>query len=48
MLGLGSESRVRVLIFQSEPTKERVKVSHVVVKCRVVNHHPLLNYIYKF
>ena len=40
MLGLGSESRVRVLICQSEPTRERVKVSHVVVECRVVNHHP--------
>ena len=40
MLGYGSESRVRVLICQSEPTGERVKVSHVVVECRVINHHP--------
>ena len=37
---LGSESRVRVFIFQSEPTREHVKVSHVVVECRVNNHHP--------
>ena len=40
MLGLGSESRVRALICQSEPTREHVKVSHVVVECRVINHHP--------
>ena len=40
LLGQGSESRVRVLICQSEPTGERAKVSHVVVECRVINHHP--------
>ena len=28
------------MICQSEPTRERVKVSHVVVECRVINHHP--------
>ena len=33
--------RVRVLICQSERTRERVKVSHVVVECRVINHHPI-------
>ena len=32
--------RVRVLIFPSEPSRERVKVSHVIVECRVINHHP--------
>ena len=33
-------ARVRVLIFPSEPSRERVKVSHVIVECRVINHHP--------
>ena len=23
-----------------EPSIERVKVSHVIVECRVINHHP--------
>ena len=38
--------RVRVtvvgkgLICQSEPSRERVKVSHVIVECRVINNHP--------
>ena len=34
------EARVRVLFFSSEPSRERVKVSHVIVECRVINHHP--------
>ena len=29
-----------MLIFPSEPSRERVKVSHVIVECRVINHHP--------
>ena len=29
-----------VLICQSEQTRERVKVSHVVVECIVINHLP--------
>ena len=36
--------RVRVecygLVFPPEPSKECVKVSHVIVECRVINHHP--------
>ena len=32
---------VRVLIFSPEPSKECVKVSHVIVECRVINHHPV-------
>ena len=32
--------RVRVLIFPPEPSKERVKVSHVIFECRVINYHP--------
>ena len=31
-----------VLIFQPEPSKECVKVSHVIFECRVINHHPIL------
>ena len=31
------------MICQSEPTRERVKVSHVEVECRVINHHPINN-----
>ena len=30
-----------VLIFPPEPSKECVKVSHVIIECRVINHHPL-------
>ena len=29
-----------VLIFPPEPSKECVKVSHVIFECRVINHHP--------
>ena len=39
-LWLGSEKSVRVLIFPPEPSKECVKVSHVIFECRVINHHP--------
>ena len=28
------------LIFPPEPSKECVKVSHVIFECRVINHHP--------
>ena len=28
------------MICPQEPPRERVKVSHVVVECRVINHHP--------
>ena len=30
-----------VLIFPPEPSKECVKVSHVIFECRVINHHPI-------
>ena len=39
-LWLGSEYSVRVLIFPPEPSKECVKVSHVIFECRVINHNP--------
>ena len=29
-----------VLIFPPEPSKECVKVSHVMFECRVINQHP--------
>ena len=29
-----------VLIFQSEPSKECAKVSHVIFECRVINQNP--------
>ena len=29
-----------VLIFPPEPSKECVKVSHVIFECIVINHHP--------
>ena len=29
-----------VLICPSEPSRERVKVSHLIVECRVINYHP--------
>ena len=32
-----------VLIFPPEPSKECVKVSHVIFECRVINHHPVLH-----
>ena len=39
--------RVRVEGFDlpggSEPSRERVKVSHVIVECIVINHHPSLS-----
>ena len=35
----------RVLIFPPEPSKECVKVSHVIFECRVINHHPNFNTI---
>ena len=28
------------MIFPPEPSKEGVKVSHVIFECRVINHHP--------
>ena len=28
------------MIYPSEPSRERVKVSHVIVECRVIDHHP--------
>ena len=30
----------RVLICPSEPSRERVKVSHMIFEYRVINHHP--------
>ena len=39
-LGLESEKRVRGLLLSSEPSRERVKVSHMIVKCGVINHYP--------
>ena len=33
---------LRALICPSESSIERVKVSHVIVECRVINHHPIL------
>ena len=30
----------RVRICPSEPSRERVKVSHVISEGRVINHHP--------
>ena len=29
----------RALIFPSEPSTERVKVSHMIVECRLINYH---------
>ena len=41
MLRYGSESGVSVLICPTEPSRERVKVSHVINECRVIYHdHP--------
>ena len=40
VLGLGLEYNARGLICPSEPSRERVKVSHVIVECRVFNNHP--------
>ena len=35
------ESRVLwFCFFPPEPSKECVKVSHVILECRVINHHP--------
>ena len=31
---------IRALICQSESSIERVKISHVIVECRVINDHP--------
>ena len=39
MLGYGSEKDVSVLICPTEPSRESVKVSHVINKCRVNYHH---------
>ena len=36
----GQSRAPRVLIFPPEPSKECVKVSHVIFECRVINHHP--------
>ena len=30
------------MIFPPEPSKECVKVSHVIFECRVINHHPIV------
>ena len=32
--------RAMVFICPSEPSRESVKFSHVIVECRVINHHP--------
>ena len=32
-----------VLICPSERSRERVKVSHVIGECRVINHHPMVH-----
>ena len=39
---IGSEYRVRELVCRSdsEPSRVRVKVSHVIVECGMINHHP--------
>ena len=34
---------VKVSICPFEPSRKRVKVNHVIVKCRVINHNPCLN-----
>ena len=31
------------MIFPPEPSKECVKVSHVIFECTVINHHPILS-----
>ena len=40
-----------VFICPSEPSRERVKVGHVIVECRVINHHPYMllicHYVYR-
>ena len=41
MLGLASHYRVRILICLTKPSRERVKVNHVIVEWRVINHHPI-------
>ena len=38
----------KVSIFPSEPSRERVKVSHVMFKSRVINHHPSLPLYFSF
>ena len=38
-LYIGLESEYRGMICSSESSKERVKVSHVIVEYRVINHH---------
>ena len=36
------------MIFPSEPSRERVKVSHVIIECtRLINHHPACSAIMK-
>ena len=40
MVRVRIECYIRVLIFPPEPSKECVKVSHVIFECRVINHHP--------
>ena len=39
-IDLGLESEKRVMICPSESSRERFEVSHVIVECRVINHHP--------
>ena len=38
--------QVRVLICTSELSRERFKVSHVIVECRVINHHTRISAFY--
>ena len=33
------------MIFPPEPSKECVKVCHVIFECRVINHHPHASYL---
>ena len=39
--------RAKLLICPSEPSAERVKVSHVIVECIVMDYHPL-HYEYEY
>ena len=31
----------------SEPSRERFKLSRVIVECRVINHHPDFRHLFK-
>ena len=37
-----------VMICPSESSRERVKVNHVIVECRVINHNPYSCHFTKF